>query len=63
VPPIPGAASPGIFIAAENLGLATVRSGLTPDLGDDLDALDLVIPQPGTLALLGLGGLALRRRR
>jgi hypothetical protein len=31
---------PGIFIAAENLGLATVRSGLTGPFGDDLDALD-----------------------
>ncbi len=64
VPPIPGASTPGIFIAAENLGLATVRSGLAQQqFGDDLDALDVLVPQPGTLALLGLSALTLRRRR
>ena len=36
---------PGIFIAAENIGLATVRSGgAGPFGGDDMDALDLVHP-------------------
>ena len=35
---------PGIFIAAENLGLATLRSGtvIGSNFGDDLDALDSV---------------------
>ncbi|MCP5021147.1 MAG: hypothetical protein GY930_05160 [bacterium] len=35
---------PGIFIAAENIGLGTVRSGtvLASNFGDDLDALDSV---------------------
>jgi hypothetical protein len=32
---------PGIFIAAENLGLATVRSGTAALFGDEVDALDL----------------------
>ena len=34
---------PGIFIAAENLGLATVRSGMVPagSFADDVDALDM----------------------
>ncbi len=64
VPPLAGLGSPGIFIAAENLGLNTLRSGMTPDYADDLDALDAVlVPQPGTLALLAVSGLAWRRRR
>ncbi len=68
---------PGIFTAAEQLGLATVRSGVYASYGvinpaygedrwaDDLDALDQVIPLPGTLALLafGLGGALVVRRR
>jgi hypothetical protein len=64
MPPIPGGISPfpGIFIAAENLGLATVRSGFGP-FGDDLDALDVLIPTPGTLAIVMCGGLAVMRRR
>ncbi len=35
---------PGIFVAAENIGLGTVRSGtvLASNFGDDLDALDSV---------------------
>ena len=41
VPPRPGGSPfPGIWIAAENLGLATVRSGTALEFGDDLDALD-----------------------
>jgi hypothetical protein len=42
VPPrIGGGPFPGIWIAAENLGLATARSGTAPpDQGDDVDALD-----------------------
>lgn len=42
MPPIPGGLSPfpAIFIAAENLGLMTVRSGFPVLHGDDLDALD-----------------------
>jgi hypothetical protein len=36
----PGA--PAIFIRAELLGLATVRSGTAPVFGDDLDALDTI---------------------
>ena len=42
VPPVPGGLSPmpGIFIAAENLGLATVRQG-TVNRNDELDALEL----------------------
>jgi len=42
VPPVPGGLSPmpGIFIAAENLGLATVRQGMFLR-NDELDALEL----------------------
>ncbi len=45
IPPVPGGLSPfpGIFIAAENLGLVTARFG--PMVADDLDALD-VLGQP-----------------
>lgn len=51
VPPFPGGLSPfpGIFIAAENLGLATVRSGFPWPFGDDMDALDVI--QPGLVVL------------
>lgn len=65
---------PGIFIPAEVLGLATVRTGTgaawgvpNPNWGnqdiwaDDLDALD-VVPEPAGLGLMGLALLALRRR-
>lgn len=44
VPPLGGIGRPGIFIAAENLGLATVRSGTVLDHGDDLDALSIEEP-------------------
>ncbi len=41
MPPIPGGLSPfpAIFVPAENLGLATLRSGFA-NVSDDLDALD-----------------------
>ena len=44
VPPIPGGFSPfpGIFIAAESLGLATLRSG-SGNLGADLNAADSLV--------------------
>lgn len=72
-----GGGTPGIFTAAEALGLATVRSGIFASWGiindaygtdawaDDLDALDQKVPLPGTLTLLGLGiaGLAGLRRQ
>jgi len=62
----PIGAPPAIVLPAETLGLATMRSGLGHDFGDDLDALD-VVPEPGSLALLAFGALfaaawALRRR-
>ena len=67
----------GIVASAESLGLATVRSGtaavytfsvpgggtVTKRFGDDLDALDILIPEPASLALLALGGVALIRRK
>src|SRR5688572_12481203 len=42
IPPVAGGVSPfpGLFVAAENLGLATVRSGTAAMFGDDVDALD-----------------------
>lgn len=62
---VPGPA-PGIFVAAEWLGLATVRSGTAGQFGDDLDALDTV-PEPSTVVMLGLSLLCLagyvRRRQ
>ncbi|QDV05479.1 hypothetical protein Poly30_09770 [Planctomycetes bacterium Poly30] len=42
IPPPPGAATPGIFIAAECLGLATLRAG-TGNFGDDLTAADSIM--------------------
>ncbi len=69
VPVAGGSPFPSIFIPAEHLGLATIRSGTTGglNLGDDLDALD-VVPEPGTVTLLAFGVLGLlahvwRRRR
>ena len=60
-PAAPGM-TPGIFIAAEALGLATARSGAAGQFGaDDLDA--LAVPEPATLALLTIGAVALVRRR
>jgi hypothetical protein len=59
---VPGGPStvPGIFIPAEALGLGTSR--IHANVIDDLDALDRV-PEPATLALLAVGGLAVMRRR
>ena len=78
LPTVMGGVSPfpQIFIPAEALGLATVRSGFGTSYGvvnptygtdtwaDDLDALD-VVPEPTgvTLMLLGLMGLGCRRKR
>ena len=74
-----GGGLPGIFTAAEALGLATVRSGVFASYGvinpiynqdvwaDDLDALvqKKDVPEPGTAALflLGFAGLAAASRR
>jgi len=56
---------PAIFVPGEALGLVTLRG--FPAGGqfgaDDLDALDIVVPEPCTLTLLALGGLAMMRRR
>lgn len=63
---LPAGAPPAIAIFAEAIGLATVRSGLV-NYGDDLDALDAVVPEPSSLSLLaglaGFAALALWRRR
>ncbi len=64
----------GILVKAEDLGLATIRSGTagvhviagqTVLIPDELDALDLYyeIPEPTSLVLLSLGGIALLRRK
>ena len=62
----PLGAPPAIAIFAEAIGLATARSGLV-NFGDDLDALDAVVPEPSSVSLLaGLAGFAavvLWRRR
>jgi hypothetical protein len=64
--PAPGGLSPfpAIFIPGEALGLVTFRAfaGGGQFGADDLDALD-VVPEPATLSLLALGGLAVLRRR
>ncbi len=62
---LPAGSPPGIYIPAEAIGLATVRSGAVlqhSGFGDELDALD-TIPEPASLSLLALGGVALLRRR
>ena len=62
-PPLAPGQTPAIVVAAEVLGLATVRSG-SPNqwgFGDDLDALGW-IPEPATMGLMGLGGLMVLRR-
>jgi hypothetical protein len=53
--PLVGGAPPRIYIAAEALGLATVRSAFAP-IGDELDALDVSpLPEPGWMLQLGPG--------
>ncbi len=56
--PIP---TPGIYIPAERMGLMTSRT--FGALGDDLDAMDLVIPEPASIALTGVGLLLMCRRQ
>ncbi len=66
VPPVGPGAFPGIWIPGEALGLATMRmlGGLPgQQRPDELDALDVLVPEPGTISLLIIGGLALLRRR
>ncbi|MEM9554108.1 MAG: hypothetical protein AAGC60_07605 [Acidobacteriota bacterium] len=51
VPPLGGVGAPGIFLSAETLGLATVRSGTAEKFSDDLDAASAqernqIAPQP-----------------
>jgi hypothetical protein len=69
-PPVAGGSTPSIFIPAEELGLATIRSALvsTTDFSDDLDAMDIirVVPEPSTAVMFlfaTTGLLATRRRR
>lgn len=70
-----GGGRPGIFTAAEALGLATVRSGTAASWGlinpaygrdiwaDELDALDVVpVPMPGLLLASGIVLMGLARR-
>ncbi|MEY2745870.1 MAG: hypothetical protein RL112_912 [Planctomycetota bacterium] len=45
IPPLPGYAVPGILVAAEALGLHTLRSGALINV-DDLDALDTLHDEP-----------------
>lgn len=70
IPPSNPGANPGIFVAAEALGLLTVRThgiaALPFGYADELDALDVqqVIPEPASCVLMALGlGATLGRRR
>ena len=45
IPPFVAGGLPGIFVAAESLGLVTLRSGLA-NIADDLDALDTMHDAP-----------------
>lgn len=50
---------PAIFIVAEAMGLATLRSGPGPFGADDVDALDILKPEPSTpVPALGAGAQA-----
>ncbi len=56
VPPVPGAVTPGIWVPAEVLGLATIRSGFVR--ADELDALDVTCQIRGDLDGDGVVGLS-----
>ncbi|MCC6680979.1 MAG: PEP-CTERM sorting domain-containing protein [Phycisphaeraceae bacterium] len=64
-----GVFAPGIFVPAEALGLATIRThGPYVSFGynDDLDALDVqqfAVPEPASVTLLGIGIMLLARGR
>lgn len=54
MPPAVAGTPPAIFIAAEALGLATLRSGTAGPFGaDDLDALDIIGSSPPVVPVLG----------
>jgi hypothetical protein len=55
MPPAVAGTPPAIFIGAEALGLATLRSGTAGPFGaDDLDALDIIVPPPPVIPTLTL---------
>jgi len=59
--PVAGGLTPSIYIPAERMGLFTARTfGVR---GDDLDAMDLAVPEPASAALIGLGSLLVLGRR
>ncbi len=58
--PATGSFVPQIYIPAESMGLMTAR--YNGAVGDELDALDLAVPEPASLALLGLGSLFIFNR-
>ena len=51
------------FAFAEGMTSATVKLYDTPESGGYTELASLVIPEPITMSLLGLGGLFLRRRK
>jgi hypothetical protein len=44
-------------------GSAYIKDGVTGSISAGISAFDLCIPAPGAIALLGVGGVAVRRRR
>ena len=44
-------------------GSASIKDGVTGSTSAGISAFDLCIPAPGAIALLGVGGVAVRRRR